>query len=109
MGKICCYVQVASRKRGRTLLNLKDLIEAGAVQVGDIFVWSRKNQGSTEELTVDSFGKLKSSDGKTFGSPTAAAKNFNGGVAINGWRVWKIKRTGEALDDLRKRISDLPT
>jgi len=53
-------------------------------------------------LTVDSNGKLKSGDGKIFGSPTAAAKNFNGGVAINGWRVWRIKRTSEALDDVRK-------
>ena len=84
------------------MLIMKNLIKVGAVQVGDILVWNRKNQGVIEELTVDSNGKLKSGDGKIFGSPTAAAKNFNGGVAINGWRVWRIKRTSEALDDVRK-------
>ena len=82
---------------------MRNLIKVGAIQVGEILIWNRKNQGVTEELTVDSSGNLKSNDGKIFGSPTAAAKNFNGGVAINGWRVWKIKRTGEALDDVRKR------
>lgn len=86
---------------------MKNLIKVGAVQVGDILVWNRKNQGVIEELTVDSNGKLKSSDGKIFGSPTAAAKNFNGGVAINGWRVWTIKRTNEPLDDVRKRYSEM--
>ncbi len=87
------------------MLSMKNLIKVGAVQVGDILVWNRKNQGVIEEMTVDSNGKLKSIDGKVFGSPTAAAKNFNGGVAINGWRVWRIKRTSEALDDVRKRYS----
>ena len=88
------------------MLSMKNLIKVGAVQVGDILVWNRKNQGVIEELTVDFNGKLKSIDGKIFGSPTAAAKNFNGGVAINGWRVWRIKRTSEALDDVRKRYSN---
>ncbi len=87
------------------MLSMRNLINVGAIQVGDILIWNRKNQGVTEELTVDSSGKLNSNDGKIFGSPTAAAKNFNGGVAINGWRVWTIKRTGEALDDVRKRHS----
>ncbi len=89
------------------MLSMKNLIKVGAVQVGDILVWNRKNQGVIEELTVDSNGKLKSFDGKIFGSPTAAAKNFNGGVAINGWRVWRIKRTSEALHDVRKRYSEI--
>lgn len=89
------------------MLSLKNLIKVGAVQVGDILVWNRKNQGVIEELTVDSNGNLESIDGKVFGSPTAAAKNFNGGVAINGWRVWTIKRTSEALDDVRKRYSEM--
>ncbi len=88
------------------MLSMKNLIKVGAVQVGDILIWNRKSQGVIEELTVDSNGKLKSVDGKVFGSPTAAAKNFNGGVAINGWRVWRIKRTSEALDDVRKRYSN---
>ncbi|CAN2242676.1 Restriction enzyme adenine methylase associated [actinobacterium SCGC AAA044-D11] len=79
---------------------MKNLIKVGAVQAGGILVWNRKNQGIIEELTVDSNGKLKSIYGKIHGSPTAVAKNFNGGVAINGWRVWRIKRTSEALDDL---------
>ena len=89
------------------MLSMKNLIKVGAVQIGDILVWNRKNQGVVEQLIVDSNGKLKSIDGKVFGSPTAAAKNFNGGVAINGWRVWKIQRTSEALDDVRKRYSEM--
>lgn len=86
---------------------MKDLLKAGAIQVGDILVWNRKNHGEIVELTVEASGKLKTSDGKIFGTPTAAAKNFNGGVAINGWRVWKIKRTNEALGDLRRNRSEI--
>lgn len=89
------------------VVNMKVLIKAGAIQVGDILVWNRKNHGETVELTIEANGKLKTNDGKVFGTPTAAAKNFNGGVAINGWRVWKIKRTNEALDDLRKKHSEI--
>jgi len=89
------------------MLSMKNLIKVGAIQVGDIVVWNRKNYGAIEELTIDLNGKLRSIDGRIFGSPTAAAKNFNGGIAINGWRVWRIKRTGEALDEVRKRHSEM--
>lgn len=81
---------------------MKSLIVSGSILPGDILVWNRRSIGENIELTIDSSGKLKASDGKVFGTPTAAAKNFNGGVAINGWRVWKIKRTGQALDEIRK-------
>lgn len=84
------------------LVNMKSLIVSGSILPGDILVWNRRSIGENIELTIDSSGKLKASDGKVFGTPTAAAKNFNGGVAINGWRVWKIKRTGQALDEIRK-------
>lgn len=83
-------------------MNMKSLIVSGSILPGDILVWNRRSIGENIELTIDSSGKLKASDGKVFGTPTAAAKNFNGGVAINGWRVWKIKRTGQALDEIRK-------
>lgn len=83
-------------------MNMKSLIVSGSILSGDILVWNRRSIGENIELTIDSSGKLKASDGKVFGTPTAAAKNFNGGVAINGWRVWKIKRTGQALDEIRK-------
>lgn len=83
-------------------MNMKSLIMSGSIQPGDILVWNRRSIGENIELIIDSSGKLKANDGKVFGTPTAAAKNFNGGMAINGWRVWKIKRTGQALDELRK-------
>jgi hypothetical protein len=89
------------------MLSVKNLIKVGAIQVGDIIVWNRKKQGVIVELTVELNGKFKSMDGKLFGSPTAAAKNFNGAVEINGWRVWRLKRTGEALDDVRKKYSEM--
>jgi hypothetical protein len=42
------------------MLSMRNLIKVGALKVGDILVWNRKNQGVIEELTVDSNGKLKS-------------------------------------------------
>lgn len=87
------------------LVNMKSLIVSGSIQPGDILIWHRRSLGETIELSIDSSGRLKANDGKVFGTPTAAAKNFNGGIAINGWRVWKIKRTGQSLDDLRKNHS----
>lgn len=88
------------------MLNMKNLIQVGAIKDGDILVWHRKNLGSSVELKVDQYGKLETADGKIFNSPTAAAKNFNGGVAINGWRVWTIKRNNESLAEVRKKYSN---
>lgn len=40
-------------------------------------------------------------DGREFVSPTAAAKAVNGGVSVNGWRVWS--RDGISHADLVDR------
>jgi Restriction Enzyme Adenine Methylase Associated/Type I restriction enzyme R protein N terminus (HSDR_N) len=40
--------------------------------------------------------------GKLYASPSAAAVVVTGGVAINGWRLWKHK--GETLSDIRMRL-----
>lgn len=43
-------------------------------------------------------GALLLDDGREFSSPTAAAMAVNGGVSVNGWRVWS--RNGTSLADL---------
>ena len=49
-------------------------------------------------------GKVKTSDGQVHNSPSKAAKHLNDGVAINGWRVWKVERLSKSLLELREQV-----
>jgi hypothetical protein len=80
---------------------LTKLLNDGSLVAGDVIVWKRPKVGSIFEATVLPNGKIETSDGLTHNSPSSAARHLNGGVAINGWRVWKVIRLKKSLLDLR--------
>ena len=80
---------------------LTKLLRDGTLLAGDVIVWRRPIVNATFEATVLSNGKIETSDGLAHNSPSSAAKHLNGGVAINGWRVWKVVRLKKSLLDLR--------
>ena len=80
---------------------LTKLLRDGTLLAGDVIVWRRPKVDATFEATVLSNGKIETSDGMAHNSPSSAAKHLNGGVAINGWRVWKVVRLKKSLLDLR--------
>ena len=80
---------------------LTRLLKDGTLLAGDVIVWLRPKVNTTFEATVLPNGKIETSDGVPHNSPSSAAKHLNGGVAINGWRVWKVDRLRKSLFDLR--------
>jgi len=80
---------------------LTRLLKDGTLLAGDVIVWLRPKVNAIYEATVLPNGKIETSDGMAHNSPSSAAKHLNGGVAINGWRVWKVVRLKKSLFDLR--------
>jgi hypothetical protein len=53
-------------------------------------------------VTVQANGTLKTPSGTIYRTPSNAAKELNGGIAINGWRVWKLQRNSKSLLEIRE-------
>lgn len=80
---------------------LTRLLRDGTLVAGDVIVWLRPKVNATFEATVLPNGKIETPDGAVHNSPSSAAKHLNGGIAINGWRVWKVVRLKKSLFELR--------
>lgn len=46
-------------------------------------------------------GVMRLPDGRTFASPSAAARSVNGGTSVNGWKVWT--RAGRSIGEIVDR------
>lgn len=86
------------------MATLKDLLKKDAVQIGDTLVWVRKKSGSTFRAQIVNNGKIQTADGQIHNSPSSAAKYCNGGIAVNGWRVWEVERVCKNLLKIREEI-----
>jgi hypothetical protein len=82
------------------MLSLKDLLEAGVLDIGQKLTWERLRTPEVHTTTLLADGTLKTSDGKIHFSPSTAAAHLNRGISTNGWRVWRIS-TGESIWELR--------
>jgi|GEM_PF-948474 len=77
-----------------------DLIEAGLVEVDDQLIWERPRLGESYKATITAGGEIMLEDGRTFSSPSGAAKAAADIPAYNGWNAWKVVRTGKMFNDL---------
>jgi hypothetical protein len=84
------------------MASLRDLIKTGAIDVGDVLVWEKKQSKTVHTVTVQANGTLKTPSGTIYRTPSNAAKELNGGIAINGWRVWKLQRNSKSLLEIRE-------
>ena len=84
------------------MASLRDLIKSGVINVGDVLIWEKKQSKTVHTVTVQANGTLKTSSGATYRTPSNAAKELNGGIAINGWRVWKLQRNSKSLLEIRE-------
>lgn len=80
---------------------MKELQKLGLLSEGDVLIWKRKSNAHNHEAVIGKNGTIILSGGKVFNSPTAAAKELNGGVSVNGWKAWRLKSTGKYLAELR--------
>ena len=83
---------------------VKDLIIQGLVEPGEILIWSRRQAKVTFEAKVNSDGTLTTNDGVVHKSLSGAAKHLNGNKPIDGWNVWKQKKSNMNLAQLREKL-----
>ena len=79
---------------------VSDLLDAGFVQAGDKLVWERPKLGDSYEATITEDAEIALPDGRTFSSPSGAAKAAADIPAYNGWNAWTVVRTGKSFSEL---------
>ena len=85
---------------------LNDLIKLGILKEGQYFVFQIKGLNGEYNVRLTKTGKLESLNGKIFSTPTSAAKSYNGGKSVNGWRVWRSVDSGETLFEIWSKSND---
>jgi len=94
----------AARRRGMdsSSLTVKDLLDAGLVEVGQELVPNRSGY-EDRRATITASGHLVV-DGKTYESPSGAGKAVLK-RSINGWWFWRVgSPTGVSLKELRSSL-----
>jgi hypothetical protein len=83
---------------------LDALVRAGLLTTGEELVWQRRGGNHRAVVTAD--GGLELDDGRTFDTPSGAARAL-AGYEVNGWRSWARARDGVRLWVLRDQSEDL--
>jgi len=86
-------------------MTFKELVRAGIIPNGTELIWKRRVQGDVHTAKVSN-DSIQTSDGKLHRTPSGAARHLNNGKPIDGWKVWKIKSTGELIDLFRSKPGD---
>ena len=86
-------------------MTIKQLLDLGLLNSGEIVIWNRRSLKTSLQATIESDGSLLTEDGKRHRTPSGAAKYLNGNKPVDGWLVWKVKRNGLSLSNIRKKNS----
>ncbi len=83
-----------------TYVSLLDLISAGLLDTGDIFVptWSTKSE---RFATLKADGALELDNGEVFESLSGAARRVLNSRTAAGWHFWKQNSSSRALNEIR--------
>lgn len=87
-----------------SLVHIKKLLDEKILESGDVLIWNRKYLGKTFKVTIESSGEIRTENGLLFNSPSGAARHFSSGVAVDGWRIWRVERLGRTLGELRNQL-----
>jgi len=90
------------------MFNLSELLSKGYVQDGDVISWKRPRIGLTHFATIKRGGEVVTSDGTVYRSPSGAARHYYQ-KPIDGWYHWRLERTGQRLQEVRKNAWDRKT
>jgi hypothetical protein len=87
-------------------ITIADLLEAELVAPGDRLVWERPRLGAVYRATITDNGGIELEDGRSFATPSSAAKHAAHIPACDGWYAWRLWRPeGEVLlHELRKSL-----
>jgi predicted secreted hydrolase len=84
------------------MYSLGELVSLGLIHEGDSIYWNQPRLGLTHTAVIHKGGQIVTPDGKVHRSPSGAARHYYQ-KPIDGWYNWKLRRTGERLDDIRKK------
>jgi hypothetical protein len=88
-------------------VQLADLLDAGLLREGDQLIWTRPRVGEEYHALVTHDGGLRLEDGRTFASPSRAAKEAAGLPAYDGWYAWRLgDKTLHVLREELARLED---
>jgi len=80
---------------------MKDLLDAGLLREGEQLCFGRAN----DQVAVLASDGTISLGGKSYSSPSTAARALNGGVAVNGWTAWRLAEGDRVtLAEVRRRF-----
>ncbi|WP_439592017.1 hypothetical protein [Microbacterium sp.] len=84
--------------------SLADLVEAGALRVGDTLSWQQRGHAPLS-ASVEEGGQLHVAGVGRFNSPSGPLRRVTGSE-LNGWILWRIDRSGETLHEARSRVQE---
>lgn len=87
---------------GGRRIRVSDLLDRGLLEAGQELVWERPRLGAVYRAVVTENGSLRLEDGRTFSSPSRAAKEAANVPAYDGWYAWAAD--GVPLKDLRTKL-----
>ncbi|WP_067782191.1 hypothetical protein [Actinomyces vulturis] len=70
-------------------------------------VWQSLRRGIFHVATIDTYGVMTLSDGRTFTDPTEAACHAQGVDDIDGWHVWRFGPHGPTLRQAWEEVRDV--
>ena len=82
---------------------VSDLLDAGLIKPDTPLTWARPRIGKTYKAQVLSTGDIRFDDGRTYSSPSRAAREAAGIVAYAGWHAWSVP-DGQTLSGLRAEL-----
>lgn len=82
---------------------VSDLLDAGLIEPDTPLTWTRPRIDKTHKARVLGTGEIRLEDGRTYSSPSRAAKEAAGIVAYHGWVAWTVP-DGRTLLDLRSEL-----
>lgn|SRR5579884_5668 len=91
-------------QRGRSLVSLSELVDAGLLQPGDELSF---RQSDDLVATITESGTLRF-QGAEYRSPSTAGRAATAGRAVNGWVAWSVTSGDRAsLAQLRARYVEM--
>lgn len=86
-------------------IQITDLLHEGLLKVGDEIEWHRRKSEQIIVAVITEKGEIELADGRKFMSPSGAASKAADIEAVDGWKVWTVKRLdGLLLDVLRAEL-----
>lgn len=80
-------------------------MDAGLIREHEEVVWRRPRVGEEYQATVTAEGAIQLADGRSFSSPSRAAKEAAGIPAYDGWYAWRLTHDGRSLHQLRQELA----